>query len=774
MNFLMLLALACILVLPGSAAVASPTRPPLKVRDVIETTRAMADRNGEAVHVSPNGQRYAVMLVRGDVARDGVWAELRVGGLDTFKGAEPRVVARLFTRGLGGGHRRQVGSEALVHARRNAPRWLDDQRLALLWEDARSIRQVISVDVGSGQVEYLTHHATDVVHFNVHRNGTMVYGASVPCTLQPSEEDYRNGFAVKAVDAFELLQGCNAWERMDHELFVVSRSQAQPKRIEMSGGETVNRAAPVFPHVIFDASGQRALFATTVSDIPASWSAYRNEQFSAMLKSTADLEGGGYARQFRKLFLIDLERAEGKPLWEAPQEPYLRMRASWSPEGRAVVLGPTFLPIELADEAGLSGEAVAEVDIVSGAVRRIPLARMDAVRISSLRWCDADCIEVVSADRTLHFRREANEWKRAESPSNAASPRYSVGPTHLRVELRQGLNEPPALYARKGDSGPSRLLLDLNPDLTRKFALGRIEWLERERAGGQRWEGRLYYPANYQPGRRYPLVVQTHSLAPREEFTLSGRGGYSGATGPGVSVYLAQLLAGREMFVLHGRVRGFTVDVSYLDQTRIDVEQNEALIEELIAAGKVDRSRVGIMGYSATGWDVAYALTHSSFPYAAAITDDNKDGSYLQAAFSNWLYGATEEMIGAPPFGEGLKLWLERSPAFNAHRVQTPVLLTITSAGRVLSAWEMFSRLRHLHKPVEYYVIPNIERGSHGLQNPRQLLALQERALDWWCFWLKAEESPDPAKREQYRDWRRLRELHVQRVRSSPAADATE
>jgi len=32
--------------------------------------------------------------------------------------------------------------------------------------------------------------------------------------------------------------------------------------------------------------------------------------------------------------------------------------------------------------------------------------------------------------------------------------------------------------------------------------------------------------------------------------------------------------------------------------------------------------------------------------------------------------------------------------------------------------------------------------------------------VDWFCFWLKGEEDPDPAKAEQYKRWRELRKLH--------------
>jgi hypothetical protein len=90
--------------------------------------------------------------------------------------------------------------------------------------------------------------------------------------------------------------------------------------------------------------------------------------------------------------------------------------------------------------------------------------------------------------------------------------------------------------------------------------------------------------------------------------------------------------------------------------------------------------------------------------------------------------------------------------------------LEVTSGGgksAMLNSWEMFSRLRYLNKPVEYYVLPDIEHGSHVIQNPRQLLVLQGRALDWWLFWLLSIEDPAADKAPQYQDWRALKAKHI-------------
>lgn len=94
---------------------------PLTVVDAIETTRLMLDRDRNSVFVSPDGQRYVVMLITGDVAQDGVWVVLMTGWLDSRGFARPVSVARLFTRGLGGGYQRRYGSEQLTAPGQNPP-----------------------------------------------------------------------------------------------------------------------------------------------------------------------------------------------------------------------------------------------------------------------------------------------------------------------------------------------------------------------------------------------------------------------------------------------------------------------------------------------------------------------------------------------------------------------------------------------------------------------------------------------------------------------------
>jgi hypothetical protein len=58
------------------------------------------------------------------------------------------------------------------------------------------------------------------------------------------------------------------------------------------------------------------------------------------------------------------------------------------------------------------------------------------------------------------------------------------------------------------------------------------------------------------------------------------------------------------------------------------------------------------------------------------------------------------------------------------------------------------------------YLMPGADlHPSHTPQNPRQIMAIQERVIDWLTFWLTGREEPAPKKRLQYARWHALRAL---------------
>ena len=87
-------------------------------------------------------------------------------------------------------------------------------------------------------------------------------------------------------------------------------------------------------------------------------------------------------------------------------------------------------------------------------------------------------------------------------------------------------------------------------------------------------------------------------------------------------------------------------------------------------------------------------------------------------------------------------------------RVETPLRVQTSDPGSLLYNWHWYSGLSRLGKPVEMIYIPE---GTHVLEKPWDRMTSQQGNVDWFCFWLKGEEDPDPAKAGQYVRWRELR-----------------
>lgn len=86
--------------------------------------------------------------------------------------------------------------------------------------------------------------------------------------------------------------------------------------------------------------------------------------------------------------------------------------------------------------------------------------------------------------------------------------------------------------------------------------------------------------------------------------------------------------------------------------------------------------------------------------------------------------------------------------------------------GGVIECWEWYSVLTHLGRPVDLIYLPD---GTHILVKPWERLTSQQGNVDWFRFWLKGEEDPDPTKADQYTRWRDLRKLQEENEKKAAA-----
>jgi dipeptidyl aminopeptidase/acylaminoacyl peptidase len=321
---------------------------------------------------------------------------------------------------------------------------------------------------------------------------------------------------------------------------------------------------------------------------------------------------------------------------------------------------------------------------------------------------------------------------------------------------RESALQPRVIARIRVGTGQMHTLYDPNPGYS-NLALGRVERLHWTNANGLETYGDLVYPTDYEPGRRYPLIVTTYT----------SRGFLRGATG---DEYPIQLFANHGYAVL-SFARPLDVGVNlagvpdvmtssriaYRDWAdRRSVQSSIELgLDLLDEKGLVDRARIGITGLSDGASTVQFALLNSQLFAAAAISNccTEPETALAGIGVQNADYF---RKLGFPRLDDPLAaFWKPMSLVANAQRMRTPLLMQLGSA-EFRMALSSYSALRDYGQPVDMYVFP--QEGHVKLQ-PAHRLAVYRRNLAWFDFWLKGERDKDlvdPADLSRWEAWRSL------------------
>jgi dipeptidyl aminopeptidase/acylaminoacyl peptidase len=321
---------------------------------------------------------------------------------------------------------------------------------------------------------------------------------------------------------------------------------------------------------------------------------------------------------------------------------------------------------------------------------------------------------------------------------------------------RENATTPKRVVVIDPATGASMLLFDPNPAFAR-LALGRVERLKwRNDRGLETW-GDLVLPPGSRDGRKLPLVVVQYS----------SRGFLRGGTGDEYPIYplaahgFAVLSLERPPFVA-SLVPGVTDPLQFAAinergwaDRRSLLSAIEAGVRTLVRRGIVDPQRIGITGLSDGATTARFALINSNLFAAASISSCCIEpwtvNTYAGIAFAQQV-----QSIGFPSLiHPDPAFWKDMSLAQNAARINVPLLMQLNDDDGYVMALEAFESLREYGKPVEMYVFPH---EYHIKWQPVHRLAIYRRNIDWFDFWLRGVEDPDPSKAAQYLRWRRMRD----------------
>lgn len=188
-----------------------------------------------------------------------------------------------------------------------------------------------------------------------------------------------------------------------------------------------------------------------------------------------------------------------------------------------------------------------------------------------------------------------------------------------------------------------------------------------------------------------------------------------------------------------------------------------AIIDQLATAGVIDRQRVGMGGLSFGSETTMWIVTHSNLLSAASIASAQMEPAYYWFTGLSGQHPMLHRSWGLGDPDHTRPVWEQISPALKIDTIHTPLLMQLPEQ-EFRYTMELYTRLTEEKIPADMYAFPN---EPHVLTQPAHRLAAYQRNVDWFLFWLKGEEDPDPVKREQYESWRAQRQAWTA---SPPAA----
>ena len=333
-------------------------------------------------------------------------------------------------------------------------------------------------------------------------------------------------------------------------------------------------------------------------------------------------------------------------------------------------------------------------------------------------------------------------WEEDQAPTTD----FLVSQDGLRIVFEaEQTNHSNELWIGTTDGSSPKAITNLNPDF-QDFALGTGQVVEWSSLRGEKVRGALILPGNYRSGNKYPLVVCVYGDGDRSNEVNT----FGVFCGHGVS----QLLASRDFAVL--TAGGFQRVGTPMADIASDVLP---AIDRLSRLGIVAPDKVGLIGHSDGGYDVASLIVQTTRFKAAVIVSGYGDlfglYGYLQRDGSS--YGIARLENGNPSVGktpwENPLLYVQNSPAYFLDRVQTPVLIVHGASDVPDPAYlsdALFVGLTRLGKRAEYAKYEN-EGHFPELWSFTHRVDYYTRVVNWFQIHLKdAEPVNQPVESNQY------------------------
>jgi dipeptidyl aminopeptidase/acylaminoacyl peptidase len=431
------------------------------------------------------------------------------------------------------------------------------------------------------------------------------------------------------------------------------------------------------------------------------------------------------------IWVVDAGNAnKGQNLLRITTNPGTDGAPAWSPDGKWLAFTSQFDPklFQYATfQLGIAPATGGEEKILTRALDR---------NVSSPHFApDGKFIDFIADDdgaqNLLSVSVNGGEITRP-IPGRLMLDAYSISQNGAIAAQIGTVDRPDEVYILAAD-GTLHRLTTTNDALMSHIQLGGVDYVRFTSKDGTVAHGYIVKPPNYQPGRRYPTILQPHG-------------------GP-VWAYYAEFDFQPQLYAANGYVvllpnprgsSGYGQDYCkaiYADWGKKDYQDDMAIVDYAVEQGIADPAQLGVGGHSYGAISTNFIIVQTT-RFKAAISDA---GEFLYA--TNWGHDQYvrewEIELGLP--WDNRALWEKLSPFYRLTNIKTPTLIMGGDADAnvpVINGEQMYEGLKWLGVPTLLVVYPG---QYHEFTRPSFIYDRWQRNLAWFNHYVRGQGPAIPS-----------------------------